>query len=116
VRVWGHGFVEGWFDGHPTALVLRRYRCPDCHLVIRMRPAEYWARFQASIETIRAALLQRLRHGRWPPQLSTARARHWLRGLRRQVSAHLGMSWQERLEDAFTALHDSGICATSRSV
>jgi hypothetical protein len=81
-----------------------------------MRPAEYWARFQASIETIRAALLRRLRHGRWPPGLSTARARHWLRGLRRQVSAHLGMSWQGRPEDAFDTLHDGQICAASRSV
>lgn len=108
--------MEAWFDGYATALWLRRYRCPDCSLVIRMRPAEYWARFQASIEAIRAALLQRLRHGRWPPELCTARARHWLRGLRRQVTAHLGMSWQGRLGDAFDALHDSEICAASRSV
>jgi hypothetical protein len=116
VRVWGHGFVESWFDGHCAALSLRRYRCPDCHLVIRMRPAAYWARFQASIAAIRTALLQRLRHGRWPPQLSTGRARHWLRGLRRQVTAHLGMSWQGRLGDGFDALHSREICAASRSV
>jgi hypothetical protein len=116
VRVWGHGFVEGWFDGHRAALSLRRYRCPDCRLVIRMRPAEYWARFQASIVAIRAALLQRQRHGRWPPGLSAARARHWLRSLRRRVLAVLGVPWRRRLIRGFDILQARGISVASRSV
>ncbi len=115
-RVWGHGYVEAWFDDSATPLPLRRYRCPDCGLVIRMRPAEYWQRLQASIAAIRTALLQRLRHGRWPPGVSTARARHWLRGLRRQVTAHLGMQWHDRLIKGFDVLRNQDICAVSRSV
>jgi len=115
-RVWGHGFVEAWFDDYAAPLLLRRYRCPDCGLVIRMRPSEYWQRLQASVAAIRTALLQRLRHGRWPPGVRTARARHWMRGLRRQVRAHLGMEWRDRLDEGFDALRDRGICAVSRSV
>ena len=115
-RFWGHGFVEARFDDYAAPLLLRRYRCPGCGLVIRMRPAEYWQRLQASIAAIRTALLQRLRHGRWPPGVSTARARHWMRGLRRQVSAHLGMEWRDRLGEGFDKLRDRDICAVSRSV
>lgn len=115
-RVWGHGFVEAWFDGYDRPLTLRRYRCPQCRLVIRMRPFAYWQRFQASTAAIRVALLQRLRHGRWPPQLSTARARHWLRALRRRVVVALGMQWRGRLLKGFNTLYARGICAVSRSV
>ena len=116
VRLWGHGFVEAWFDGYDAPLSLRRYRCPDCRLVIRLRPAAYWRRFRASIEVIRTALLQRLRHGRWPPGLHTSRARHWMCGLRRQVAAHLGMRWRQRLDEGFERLDTRGICPVSRSV
>lgn len=116
LRIWGHGFVESSFDDYATPLLLRRYRCPDCGLVIRMRPAAYWQRMQASIAAIRTALLQRLRHGRWPPGISTARARLWLRGLRQQVTAHLSQWWRGRLAKAFDKLQDLGICAVSRSV
>lgn len=115
-RIWGHGFVEAWFDGYDRPLSLRRYRCPDCGLVIRMRPSQYWARLQATIAVIRTALLRRLRHGRWPPGTNTARARHWMRGLRRQVRAHLGMGWRDRLGEGFDELYRRGLCAVSRSV
>ncbi len=37
-RVWGHGFVAVYFDEYPRALFLRRYRCPVCGCVIRLRP------------------------------------------------------------------------------
>jgi hypothetical protein len=36
--------------------------------------------------------------------------------LRRQVVAHVGMSWVERLEEGFEELLRRGICAASRSV
>ena len=29
-HLWGHGFVESWFDGYIHALLLRRYICPVC--------------------------------------------------------------------------------------
>ncbi|CAO0822078.1 hypothetical protein DFAR_2800039 [Desulfarculales bacterium] len=53
VRLWGHGFVPAYFDEAPTAIWLRRFRCPDCRAVIRLRPRGYWSRLPAPVETIR---------------------------------------------------------------
>ena len=44
-RIWGHGFVSGYFDGYDQPLWLKRYQCPDCGCVIRMRPRDYFQRF-----------------------------------------------------------------------
>jgi len=54
----------------PPPLWLKRYRCPNCGCIILMRPASHFSRFQASRETIRFALEQRINHGRWPPDLT----------------------------------------------
>ena len=56
-RIWGHGFVPAYFDGYDQPLWLKRYQCPDCGCVIRMRPRDYFQRFQASIYTIRDCLV-----------------------------------------------------------
>jgi hypothetical protein len=47
--LWGHGFVLAYFDEVAEPVWLRRYRCPLCRLVIRMKPAGYWPRFQILI-------------------------------------------------------------------
>jgi len=91
VRLWGHGFVGALFDGFNQALLLRRYRCPDCRCIVRMKPAGYFARFQASAAAIRNCLTCRLCQGKWPGSLlSTSRQRHWLSALKRKVAAVLG--------------------------
>jgi hypothetical protein len=116
-RVWGHGFVGAYFDEAGTECVLlKRYRCPECRVVIRLRPKGYFRRVQARIAAVRACLLHRIGTGRWPPGSNPARQRHWLRGLRRQVLAHLGMNYGERLAEGFEELVGRGICAVSRSV
>jgi len=97
-------------------VVLKRYRCPECRVVIRMRPSGYWRRIQASIAEIRRRLFYRIGKGRWPPQSNPPRQRHWLLGLRRQVLGRLGMSFAQRLEEGFEELLRRGICAVSRSV
>jgi len=102
VRVWGHGFVEAYFDeAGETGVFLKRYRCPQCRLVIRLRPRGYFRRIQATVAAVRACVVHRLGTGRWPPGSKPARQRHWLRGLRRQVLAHLGMDYTERLMAGF---------------
>ncbi len=117
VRLWGHGYVEAYFDeaGNQSVL-LKRYRCPECGLVIRLRPVGYWRRIQATIATVRQCVVERLEKGRWPPQCLSARARHWLRGLRRQVRTHLGMSYADKLAEGFSELVNRGVCAVSRAV
>jgi hypothetical protein len=117
VRVWGHGYVEAYFDEVGSGCVLlKRYRCPQCGVVIRLRPLGYWKRIQATVATVRQCVVHRLEKGRWPPQTNPARGRHWLRGLRRQVRTQLGMSYAERLLEGFTELVRLGVCAVSRAV
>ncbi len=107
-RLWGHGFVESWFDGYVRALLLRRYRCPVCGCVIKLKPREFFRRFQATKETIRFHIIRRLKTGKWPQGCSSARCRHWLRALKRQTMAHLGIEWIGHLPEAFDRLIEMG--------
>lgn len=115
-RIWGHGFTTAYFDGFGTALWLRRYRCPDCRVVIRMRPKGYWSRFQASIASIHQSLVERLSRLKWREDLPRSRQRHWLKGLILQVRLHLGASWPGSLIEAFDELSSRGICPVSQAI
>lgn len=116
IRIWGHGYVLAYFDGHTEGLWLRRYRCPECGCVLRLRPEGYLSRFQACIDSIRLSLSHRLNRGRWPPDLSRSRQRHWMRALKRKVEAYLGKLWTEGLLVAFDHLLSSGKNPVSRSI
>ena len=115
-KVWGHGFVTAWFDGFNEALDLRRWRCPACGCVIRMKPCGYFKNFQASIETIRSRISHRLKTGRWPPGLSHTRQGHWLRALIKNVHSFLGNQWKGRLIEAFDRLLEMGMIPVTRSI
>jgi hypothetical protein len=115
-RIWGHGFVGAYFDGFAGALFLRRYRCPDCKLTVRLRPLSHWPRFQVSILIILSCLSHRLRLGRWPVGLSRQRQGHWLRSLIRQVRWHLGMGWAGDLLEGLKRLWRRGVVPVSRSI
>jgi hypothetical protein len=115
-KLWGHGFVESYFDGFTVGLLLRRYRCPLCGCIVKLRPSGYFSRFQASIGTIRSSISHRLKKGRWPPGLSHSRQGHWLRALLRKVQAYLGHSWKRCLIKAFDYLLEQGKVPVSRSI
>ena len=116
VRIWGHGYVRAYFDGYTEALFLKRYRCPDCGCVYKMRPASYFSRFQASKASIRQSISSRLLQGRWNPGLPRSRQRHWLSGLVQQIRFHLGPSWHGGLLEAFDLLVSHGVAAVSRCI
>ncbi len=115
-KVWGHGFVPAYFDFFDAPLLLKRYRCPDCGGVITMRPASHFSGFQASRTTIRFALQHRTNHGKWPPGLSSARMRHWLSNLKRQIKAHLPHIWKSGLMISYDHLLGMGRIPVSRSI
>ena len=115
-RVWGHGYVLAYFDGVREGLWLRRYRCPECGCVVRLRPDGYLSRFWASVDSIRLSLSHRLEKGRWPPHLSRSRQRHWMRALRRKVEAYLGKSWTGGLIAGFDHLLIQGRNPVSRTI
>jgi len=114
VRVWGHGFVPAFFDGFDEALFLRRYRCPDCKCVIRMKPSGYFNRFRTPIDTIKSCLCNRLLHGRWSRELSKSRQRHWLSALKRKTMAFFG--FDQGLIAAFDELQSMGHIPVSRGL
>jgi hypothetical protein len=114
IRIWGHGFILAFFDGLFQGVFLRRFRCPDCGCVIRMKPEGYFSRFQAGIETIRNCLENRLQNKRWNPLLSTSRQRHWLNALKRNAFLFFGSG--SGLMTAFEKLVDMGKTPVCRSV
>ncbi|MBW2109573.1 MAG: hypothetical protein JRI36_13045 [Deltaproteobacteria bacterium] len=114
VRVWEHGFVTAYFDDFDECLYLRRFRCPDCGCVIRMKPEGYFKRFHAPVDVIRSCLHQRLRCGRWSPLLGKSRQRHWLLALKRKTAAFLGFT--HNLLSAFDRLMGMGQIPVSRGI
>jgi len=115
-RVWCHGFVTAFFDGFDEHVILRRYRCPDCRCVMRLRPKGYFERVQASIDTIRSCIAFRLEHSRWPSGGSRQRQGHWLRSLTRRVCAWFGQEWSNRFLEGFDGLVRMNLNPVSRSI
>lgn len=105
-KVWGHGFVSAFFQGYSSPIFLKRYRCPVCRCIIRLRPASHFSRFQSSRHTIRSALLCRINKGRWPSGSCKARQRYWLRNLIRSMKAYL--DWGTPLNKVFDLLLGQG--------
>ena len=113
-HVWGHGFSDTFFEGFLDALPMKRFRCPACGCVLKYRPRSHFTRIQTAIDTIRSYLAGRIRTRRWPG--SPERGRHWLRALKRQTLARLGLLWRNRLMEAFDLFCGRGIIPVSRSL
>jgi hypothetical protein len=115
-RIWKHGFATRYFDECAHSLFVRRYRCPDCRLVVTTRPSDYWSRFQASIADIRDSLINRFQRYRWAKTHSNSRQRHWLKGLLTKIRFHLGPGWTGNPMDVFEQFRASGVCPVGRSI
>ena len=114
--VWGHGFVRACFTGFAQPLQMRRYRCPSCGCVIRLRPKGYFPRIQTDTASIRHILDVRITTGSWPAGTPTNRCRHWLCALKRNAVVILGIAWGNRLLAAFTRLADMGRVPVRRAL
>jgi hypothetical protein len=110
-RIWGHGYVDAYFDGYGTALVLKRYICADCGCVYTIRPFGYWPRHHVPIRIIFRRLCHRVNHGVWDKtSISKQRQGHWLRALQRNIKAYLGMSFfGDVMEGFYELLHKDKI-------
>ena len=75
----GHGFCIAYFDGYAKFFYIKRYRCPHCRLVIRMRPDGHLKYFRSNIDKIYKSLKYRLSNRKWPPWCSRQKGGHWLR-------------------------------------
>ena len=115
-RLWGHGFVAAYFDGFDQPFFLKRYRCPNCKCVLRLRPSGYFKRFQSSILTIRLSILHKTKAGHWLPGLSRSRQCHWLRSLCKRIKAYLTDTWNRGAVAAFDYLLIKGHIPVSRAI
>ena len=113
-RLWGHGFVRAIFDDCHDHVLLKRFRCPDCRCVVRLKPDGYFERFQASVSTIRSRIAYRVKHGTWMGGMSRSRQWYWLRNLTRRSVALKGLSWNSRLLELFDDLINKGEIPVSR--
>ena len=115
-HLWGHGYVASYFDGFHQPFYLKRYRCPACGCVIKLKPAGYLKRFQAPIDTIRSSIHCHLKKGRWLPAYSRSRQNHWFKALLRKVKAYFGDLWDRHLLRAFDLLIARGQNPVSRAI
>ena len=86
----GHGFVFRYFSGLIEALIIKRWRCKFCRIVITIRPNHYWRRYHDTIANIYSALRQRLTTHKWPPWASRQKGGHWLKSFLRSKSIIFG--------------------------
>jgi len=103
-RLWGHGFVSAYFDGYDQPFCIKRYRCPDCRCVLRLRPEGYFRRFQASVATIRSSIFCKATTHRWLPGISRSRQCHWFRSLQKRIKVYLSDTWHRGIVFGFDHL------------
>jgi hypothetical protein len=71
-----------------------------------MRPFGYWPRHHAPIRIILKSLCHRVLRGVWNKALGFGRQRqaHWLRALKKNILAFMGMSYNDSLMTGFHEL------------
>lgn len=115
-RLWGHGFVLSFFDGFEQGLYLKRYRCPYCHAVFKLKPQGYFKRFQAEIRTIFSSILCRVCKNKYLSQLSWSRQHFWFTALKRNINAYLSNSWSKGIAAGFRELFKMGKIPVTSSI
>ncbi|MBU0972406.1 MAG: hypothetical protein KKC20_17280 [Proteobacteria bacterium] len=103
-KLWGHGFVLSFFDGFDQGIYLRRYRCPYCHAVFKLKPKGYFKRFHADIKLIFLSILHRVFNNRYLPGLSWSRQHFWFTALKRNINAYLSNTWSKGITAGFRKL------------
>ena len=111
-RLWGHGYVPRYFDDFPGALLLKRYRCPDCGAVHTLRPHLYDRRFQVIWFTIFLSLLKKITLGGWLSGMSRQRQQYWWRGFKKHASRKQNFSAEAALATLVTLFEAEPLLAT----
>ncbi len=115
-KVWGHGFVLSFFDGFRQGLYLKRYRCPYCHTVFKLKPYGYFKRFQAKVKLIYTSISNRVNQNRYLPGLSWSRQHFWFTALQRNISAYLSNTWDQGIIAGFFELIRRGKVPVTGSI
>ena len=67
---------------------MKRWRCPECHLVYTTRPDSHWRGFWAARLIILVSVMGKVLTGCWLKGISRQRQQYWWRGYRRQAPLH----------------------------
>ena len=86
-----------FFDGFDKAVLLKRFRCPDCGAVHTLRPQLYDRRFQVIWFTIFLSLLKKMTLGRWLSGLGRQRQQYWWQGFKKHASKKQNFSGETAL-------------------
>lgn len=113
-KVWGHGFAYCCFDFSTDPIPIKRYRCPNCGCVIRLRPEGYFNRFQASVDTIRKCIDSIVTTGKAIKGICRQRQYHWFAALKKRAVALFGLGAD--LKQAFESLIAEGVIPVSRVI
>ena len=114
--LWGHGFVLSFFDGFSQGLYLKRYRCPYCHTVFKLKPQGYFNKFQADKKLIFLSIVNRVYKNRYLPGLSWSRQHFWFTALKRNINAYLSNSWNKGFAAGFRELIQRGKIPVTSSI
>jgi hypothetical protein len=84
-RIWGHGYVQRYFEGFLLPLWIRRLRCADCGTVYTLRPDRFYRGFRYPLLTILSSLMTKIADGWWLPSVPRQNQQYWFKGLRLQA-------------------------------
>jgi hypothetical protein len=73
--------VQRYFEGYTQPLWVKRFRCPDCHIVYTLRPDLFYPGFRYSLWTILSSLMTRIVHHRFMSCLPRQNQQYWYKGL-----------------------------------
>lgn len=113
-RVWGHGYVQRYFEGFVRPLWVRRLRCPDCRTVYTLRPDRFYRGFRYSLLTILSSLMTKITDGCWLPSLPRQNQQYWYRGLKLQSARFTSILSPDRA--TMNEVISSGFIPTSHSL
>ncbi len=114
--IWGHGSVLCYFACILVGIYLKRYRCPGCHCVMKLKPVGYFRKFQTSIAEIHKSVTYRIKNGKYKKEIPRSRQHWWYRNLRKKVLSYLGLDWKNRLTAGFSRLILIGMIPVSSAI
>jgi hypothetical protein len=116
VVLWGHGFVLCYFSCINVGIYLKRYHCPGCKSIIKLKPAGFFKKFRTSVKVIKSCLKNRIKKKKIINRISRSSQDYWLRNLKKNIRAVLGEEWKHRLIKGFDKLIAEGFVPVSRSI
>lgn len=114
-RLWGHGYVERYFEGFGEALWMKRWRCVDCGGVHTMRPEGFWRRFRHSVVGMVRSLKEKISGGGWLGEVRRQAQQYWWRGFGKQC-AREGRNVFKKTLEALERLVEKGVIAATHSL